>query len=74
MFTQEAVTALTQVARAADHARAINAATYNAVQAARGAGASWTSIGNLLGMSKQAAAKRYTPRVEQRIDPADSLF
>jgi len=39
------------------------------VEAARRAGCSWTEIGERLGVSKQAARKRWAPLVESTLQP-----
>jgi hypothetical protein len=42
------------------------------VDQARRAGASWTDIGQHMGVSKQAAQKRFVPRVPEDIDLSDA--
>src|SRR6187402_2049815 len=42
------------------------------VDQARRAGASWTDIGRSMGVTKQAAQKRFTPR-ESAIDPSQGF-
>jgi hypothetical protein len=42
------------------------------VDQARRAGASWTDIGQHMGVSKQAAQKRFVPRVPEDIDLSDT--
>lgn len=64
MLTNQSITALHQLANAADAQRAAAAMIHLAVQEARAAGASWASIATMLGCSKQAAASRFTPKRE----------
>lgn len=45
---------------------------YDLVQKARAEGASWTKIGQQIGMSKQAAQQRYGPKPKPQPD-ADQL-
>lgn len=64
MLTNESITALAQLATAADAHRAAAAMVASAVIEARATGASWAQVGGMLGCSKQAAAARFTPRRE----------
>lgn len=60
MLTQEHVSALQRLAEAVERTKETTAARDEAVQLARREGASWASIGALLGISKQAAAVKYS--------------
>lgn len=74
MLTNEAVSALGSLATTADAHRQALAALNEQVHAARVAGASWASIGAMLGVTKQAAASRFTPRATTRAGSGQSLF
>jgi hypothetical protein len=74
MLTSEAVSALGSLAISADAHRQALSALHVQVQAARRAGASWSMIGAMLGITKQAAAARFTPRAATRGDSAPPLF
>ena len=52
-------TALRQIAEIAQRRDAAETALTNAVMAARRAGRSWSEIGSMLGVSKQAAQRKY---------------
>ncbi|SFM87673.1 Clp amino terminal domain-containing protein, pathogenicity island component [Pseudonocardia ammonioxydans] len=43
------------------------------VDRARRSGASWTDIGRSMGVSKQAAQKRFVPKADEPIDPEDGF-
>lgn len=74
MLTHEAISALGSLATTADMHRQTLVALHSQVQSARAAGASWASIGAMLGITKQAAAARFTPRAATRDDSARPLF
>jgi len=59
-LTNEGVTALQRIADAAGERMRLEQETSAAVAAARQAGVTWVSIGRLLGISKQAAAAKYS--------------
>lgn len=59
-LTNEGVSALQKLAEAAGARMQADADTSAAVAAARRAGVTWVSIGRLLGISKQAAAAKYS--------------
>lgn len=73
MLTQTAVNALQTLATACEAANAAELAKVAAVEQARREGASWASIGVLLGVSKQAAAKKHNPKAIRR-DTGALLF
>lgn len=73
MLTQEHVNGLQQLADACERAKRAAADRDAAIEAARRVGVSWAQIAVFLGVSKQAAAKRHTPRVERR-DRSAVLF
>ncbi|MCM2425310.1 Clp protease N-terminal domain-containing protein [Streptomyces sp. RKAG337] len=65
----DAVTLAEHVGEVADHLIG------HFVDQARRAGASWTDIGQNMGVSKQAVQKRFVPRTPDDLDlPLDSLF
>lgn len=57
--------AVAEIEAAAAQRRAVEERVTSAVQAARGAGVTWTEIGAALGVSHQAAIKRYGSSVSQ---------
>lgn len=73
MLTQQHVAALQSLADATEAARAAQHRRDEAVAAARRAGASWASVAVILGCSKQAAARKHTPRNVRR-DAGALLF
>lgn len=74
MLTHEAIAALGTLATRVDAHRVAAAAVQLEVEKARLAGASWSQIGAMLGITKQAAASRFTPRAATRDDSARPLF
>lgn len=62
MLTAPTISALSALASAADEARHAQGSVAAAVRTARAAGASWSQVGAMLGISKQAAQTRFTPR------------
>ena len=74
MLTHEAIAALGNLAITADAHRAAAAALQAEVGHARAAGASWSSIGAMLGITKQAAAARFTPRATTPGSSGPRLF
>ena len=61
------LTALTAVA---ELKRAVAVAEREKVELAKAAGTSWAAIGQRLGVTKQAAARRFTPRAPGGVAPA----
>lgn len=57
--------AVAEIETAARARRAVEERVTSAVQAAREAGVTWTEIGSALGVSHQAAIKRYGSSIEQ---------
>lgn len=66
MLTQSHVDALQQLADATERARAEAHRQSELIAAARREGASWASIAVILGCSKQAVARKHTPRANRR--------
>ncbi|KRA23517.1 hypothetical protein ASD65_03085 [Microbacterium sp. Root61] len=62
-LTNDSAKALERLARTADQMKLGREVLRRQVIEARGAGASWESIGRMLGVTKQTAAKVYGPRV-----------
>ena len=54
---------LRQLAKLADHRRVVDSEITKAVDAARRANRSWSEIGAILGVSKQAAQRKYGRKV-----------
>jgi hypothetical protein len=63
---EHAVTVAAHVGEVADHLIG------HFVDQARRAGASWTDIGQHMGVSKQAAQKRFVPRIPEDVDFSDA--
>lgn len=61
---------LTTLTAVAELGRAVAAAEREAVELAKAAGTSWAAIGERLGVTKQAAARRFTPRTPGGVAPA----
>jgi len=61
---------LSTLAAVAELGRAVAAAEREAVELAKAAGASWAAIGARLGVTKQAASRRFTSRAPSAIAPA----
>lgn len=73
MLTNEAVAALQALAQTTTQLHQLAHAHELAVDEARSAGASWASIANIVGVSKQAIAKKHTRR-PQHVDRTAALF
>lgn len=70
MLTNSQVRALERVAKTRDQLRAGELVLRRQVIEARGAGASWGAIAHMLGISKQAACKKYGFPVRRAAEPA----
>lgn len=69
------VQCLERLARTTDQLRKGCEVQRRQVIEARGAGASWESIGRMLGVTGEAARQKYGPRVtRKRADPGAFLF
>src|SRR5918992_4810469 len=64
---QDAVIAADHLGEVADHLTGLF------VDQARRSGASWTDIGRSMGVSKQAAQKRFVPKGESDLDPSQGF-
>jgi hypothetical protein len=62
VLTEQAATALQRLAKTTDQLKLGREVQRRQVLEARGAGASWASIGRMLGCSAQAAYTKYGPR------------
>lgn len=61
---------LSTLTAVAELKQAIAVAEREAVELAKAAGTSWAAIGERLGVTKQAAARRFTPRTPGGVAPA----
>jgi len=73
-LTNEAATALQKLAQTTDQLRLGTRIQAQQATAARAAGATWASIGKMLGCSAQAAYNRYGSKVRTRVNQADALW
>lgn len=68
---------LALIVAAAEMEREARTVLHDAVASARSAGATWSTIGATLGMSKQAAQKRFTPHAApaaSTLDPGERIL
>lgn len=63
MLTDTQIQELQRLAEAADALRHANHAITEAAVKAYRAGAPWSSVGSILGISRQAAQQRFTPKL-----------
>lgn len=69
------VECLSRLARTRDQLRAGQEVMRRQVIEARGAGASWESIGRMVGTTGEAARQKYSPRLARKTaDQGDLLF
>lgn len=73
-LSESTVAALGRLATTRDQAREVAATLHRQVIEARGAGASWDSIGSMLGCSGEAARKTHGPKMPARVRQPDALF
>lgn len=73
-LSESAVEALQNVAQQADRMRHARACVQRDVNRARDAGASWASIGAMLGTTGEAARKTYGPKLPTRFSEAVALW
>lgn len=73
-LTQTTVEALGRLARTRDQLVQGAEVLRRQVIEARGAGASWQSIGSMLGITGEAARQKYGPKITPRGRQPESLF